>query len=321
LKIDAIKDKQYAGMFYLTVNSLIGGIPVWKVIGFGKIKFIGFLFVLMALSMICFSQGTNDFFLPDSKRFMLEVKQLDQFINRFNNAENLIDGKKKADSLLLEEKKHTIKFRDERTRLVRSLFNYDDSILCNDHQTINFIYYIINSSNDIQLSYFDRDWYAVVDCKIKYQGKIMPIYLTLEVEGNADDGYKWIIAGVSASFINLPQLFQDDSLRFISPKNNELNFMDLMKAFDDSENIEKYATTTFVHDDLNIFFYMVRKKEIQFIQVNHIQYHFLQIPNWAFTVDFYNRANYNSGWLISSLSCIPDSIKVDYKRNNLHLLQ
>jgi hypothetical protein len=103
--------------------------------------------------------------------------------------------------------------------------------------------------------------------------------------------------------------------------NHELGFMGLFNAFNDYENISEYAYKDFIPDDLSIFFSLVKSNEIQYVRVNSIQYHFLQIANWVFTVDYFNRASSNSGWLISAVTSISDLEKVVYKKNILYTRQ
>jgi hypothetical protein len=240
--------------------------------------------------------------------FVFQVKQLDQFMNRFNNKENIFAGDEvKNDSLT------------QRKRTLISLLNHEDSELF-IKRTEDFIDYICNDSNHILLDYSDDHWYAKVNCTLQYNDKEKNAFLTLKKEGDMKTGFKWVIVGVNASFIDVRPAYYDTA-KFIGPMNHELGFMGLFNIFNDYKNVAEYAYRDFEPDDLSVFFFLIKTKEIQYVKVNSIQYHFLQVTNWIFTVDYFNRPSSNSGWLISSVDNVTDSLKVDYKKNILNTRQ
>jgi hypothetical protein len=236
--------------------------------------------------------------------FEKQVKQLDQFFERFNGTKD--SEKVKTDRL------------SERRHALISLLNFEDSTLFNN-ETERFISHVLQDSNNVNIDYNDNDWYAKVNCAIKYKNKLHNIILTLKKEGNNKVGFKWVIMGVNAPFINL-QPSKPDTSKFIGPMNHELDFMELHNVFNDYYNISLYAYNNFNPDVLSVFFFLIRSKEIHYIKVNSIQYQFLQIKNWFFTVDYFNRPSTNSGWLISSVSKMNDTEKMKYKQNDLYLM-
>lgn len=258
-------------------------------------------------------------FAEENRKLLAEVKQLDQFIKRFNNKEYILTGKEKSIAEVKKETEDVNMFQTERKKGVVALLNFNDTSVYNK-RNVAFINYVGEESNHIKLSYYDSDWYALVGCAIIYKGKQQNISVTLKVEGNFAMGFKWVIAGVNADFIDFLKISINDTTKFISPMNHELGFMDLYKVFQDYQNISAYIIKDYPLDKLSIFKYLVSTKEIQYIKVNTIQYHFLQIKDWVFTVDYFNRPDYNSGWLISSISKIPDSEKTSYKADNLFLI-
>src|SRR5262245_64816028 len=62
-----------------------------------------------------------------------------------------------------------------------------------------------------------------------------------------------------------------------------------------------------------LFPYTTLFRSLKYMQVNEVQYHFLQIPNWVFVVSQFHRDSKNSGWLISKLYSNPDSEKNIYR--------
>lgn len=259
--------------------------------------------------MNCSAQVFNlDSIYGKKQEFVLQVKQLDEFINRFNNKETIYTSNKTEVNSPVERKRNLI-----------SLLDLEDSTLFKK-STEDFIEYVSNDTNHIKLDYADDNWYAKVNCTIRYKDKEKNVFLILKKEGDMQEGFKWVFAGVNASFTDIRPAYYDTA-KFIGPMNHELGFMGLFNAFNDYENISEYAFKDFIPDDLSIFFSLVKSNEIQYVRVNSIQYHFLQIANWVFTVDYFNRASSNSGWLISAVTSISDLEKVVYKKNILYTRQ
>jgi hypothetical protein len=63
----------------------------------------------------------------------------------------------------------------------------------------------------------------------------------------------------------------------------------------------------------------VKNSEIKFVQVNTISYHLLQLENWLLIVDYFNRNEKNSGWLINTLLKISDEQKQAYLKEHLNV--
>jgi hypothetical protein len=275
-------------------------------------------FVSMLFTMFCSGQSVLIFIDSlETSKYLFEVKQLDQFIKRFNNEENIFTGNVKTIAEISEERKNALSYQTERKKILLTLFNLKDTSLLSN-STVDFINFVGDDTNHIAISYYDADWFATVNCTMTYKGKNQNITLTLKNEGNYRNGFKWILAGVNADFINIAAS-RKDTTKFISPMNHELGFMDLHSAFTDSKNIIDYTSKTFYPDNLSVFLFLVKSGEIKYIQVNAIKYHFLQVKNWRFTVEYFNRPDNNAGWLISSLVNCSDSDKMNYKKTVLSL--
>lgn len=278
---------------------------------------IFFLFLFKIAS--CYSQTLSlDNFFGERERFVKEVKQLDEFFKRFDNQEDIFTGVEKSPETLLRERKDMMKFQTERKKSLLSLLNFSDSTLIKKKETIDFINYADDDSNRVELGYSDEDWYARVECLVKYKGLKQSLYLILKKEGTPEFGYKWGIAGVDIPFIDLNPV-RADTVKFISPMNHEVGFMDLFKVFHDNPNISQYTSTGFVPNKLPVFLYLVKTGELQYLSVDAIQYHFLQINNWVFTIDYFNRASNNSGWLISMITPMNATEKMNYRKNVLKI--
>ncbi len=248
---------------------------------------------------------------PLPERFLWEVKQLDQFIGRFNGEEDL-HGKR------LKGRRGNV--QQNRGSSLVTLFNQEllkDSafrIAANE-----FVSTVLKSNREHTLSFYDRDWYSTVVCSVLYKSKPQAITLTMVSEGNAREGTRWVIAGAEAPFLK-KTAEKEVVHRIIPPTNHELNFPDLVRAFNqDAQYIDEYASTDFRQNQLRALLEAVRKGEVEMQHVQNTTYHFLQVPGWIFTVNFYNRNSRNSGWLISSLKRVNRDELYHYKAEQLNI--
>lgn len=282
-------------------------------------RYINLILFFLFFEMPGFSQVLSlGSFYSDRERFVKEVKQLDQFFKRFNNREDLFTGMEKSSNVFSNEKKDSVKFQSNRKKSLLTLLNYSDSTIIKRKETVDFIDDVGDNPNRV-VGYKDTDWYARLNCVFTFKGQKQNVYLTLKREGSPEIGNKWVMAGVELPFVSLNPV-RTDTVKFISPMNHEVGFMDLHKVFNDNANIAQYAFPGFAADKLTLFLYLIKTGELQYVNVNSISYHFLQVKNWLFTVDYFNRASNNSGWLISSVAPMDESEKLNYKRIVLNVV-
>jgi hypothetical protein len=149
--------------------------------------------------------------------------------------------------------------------------------------------------------------FAEVTCRFRYNSADVELPLILRYLSDAQKGSKWIICGVGVhslalNDVTIPKIKGNTVTRFINPVNNEINFTELEKVFDDKNNLHEYFDRDFFLKKRSIGFYnAVLQNQVRFLDVTDIQYHDLQYVNWIFTVKEYRRNTLNSGWLISKL--------------------
>lgn len=241
---------------------------------------------------------SNDSFIQDKLNY--SVKQLSQFINRFNFNDTVVPRKN---------------IRPSKKLNILSLFNSEDSASKNNRNTIDFINQITKDSINTEINFTDSNWYAIAMGVFLYQGKEVKINVTLQVNGSKTKGYKWVIVGVTSN-VFLVNEKRDSSLYFINPMNHEIGFTELSKALKEKERIFDCSNTNNL-DFLTTFLFMIKKGDIKLMQISKVEFVFLQIPNWIFTVNNFNRLEYNSGWLISKLTQLTYIQKQEYKREEL----
>jgi hypothetical protein len=247
------------------------------------------------------------------KHFVYEVKQIDEFFERFNDERNsFLRGVYNA---------HHIKFNIPRQRLVRSLFNYEnmwkDSVLIK-----SFVSNVTSKKKPLYLNYYGNDWYAELTCEFKYNATtiIIPVFMKLEMTQNK--GSKWMIVAVGSSALKSKIVVTEMpeskvKTKIISPTSNGTNFVSLKRAFDDKENLSDYFETAYLKRSNMLEFYnAILNQEIDFLNVVKIKYHFLLADSWIFTVEDFIREDLNSGWLINHLQR-GSSLEVENYRNKL----
>lgn len=277
--------------------------------------------VLKFLIFICLSVCHNHLFSQvisnndnsKEKHFVYEVKEIDEFFERFNDEKgSFIRGVYKA---------HHATFNIPRQLLIRSLFNYEnmskDSILIN-----KFVSDLTKKEKPIYLDYYGNDWYAELICKFKYNTSTIVIPVIMKIEMTQNKGSKWMIVAVGSSDLKskivVTEMTQSKvKTNIISPTSNGTNFVSLKRAFDDKENLSDYFESAYFKQPNMLEFYnAILNRDIDFLDVIRIKYHFLLADRWIFTVEDFIREELNSGWLINHLEKV-SSVGMDNYRSRL----
>ncbi len=226
----------------------------------------------------------------DENVLKMRVKQLDEFISRFNYETDIEGNKIEKPDI------------DMRKKYILSLFNQDilksDSVFKLAEQ---FIDYACNKDTAKYIKFSDNNWYAQAFCKVKYNNKEHDISIVLKPEKIKEFEYKWVICAVSSEFLKIKPEKINLGL-MISPVDNELGFMSLPDISKQGHtNVLNYASKNYKVDELSVFFALIQSNRLKITAVNKIKYHFMQLNNWVFTVEHFNRKGDNAGWLISSI--------------------
>jgi len=257
------------------------------------------LFLTATSSLLCSAQEDPfDAFLKGKIKF--EVKQLGQFFERFNMTDTvpLISGKTPS--------KYTN---------VLSLCDMRNKHLTNDSAVLNFAAEMQRTGQ--KLGYHDSNWFATANAVFSINGSKKEIPVTLKYIKNKGLGYSWIIIGANLDALGTE--LKKSNTKSITPMNNEINFIDLSKALERKKEIASYTDDEFNPDYLSVFLYLVESGNMSFLHINKVVYHFLNLPGWIFTVENFNRMDYNSGWLIAGLARSTDDAKKNYKKNILKI--
>jgi hypothetical protein len=232
--------------------------------------------------------------IKDDGTFAASTKQMNQFFRRFNGEES-IDGTKRfypEDSLFQNEKL--------RKGFVSILFDNQTSEISSELKN-EFISTLISPNFPQYVVFHKPGWIAEVDAVFSYQGKKEKVTFIMKIQPEGL-GYEWVIDQVI--FDPFKDLFNKpvgQAKDFLHPLSHELGFMNMRRAFQDSENPESFTSTTYSPDYLAIFLFEMKQNNLRFETVNGVKFHFFQIGGWYFEVNQFNRPGLNTGWLISNL--------------------
>ncbi|TDQ09433.1 hypothetical protein [Pedobacter metabolipauper] len=275
--------------------------------------------ILFGFLFICFSMSSTPLFAQNYEKefesvFAWEVKQIDEFIERFNN---------KDETLI---KQYELKNNDKKTitreKLIKSLFDMSSTESWNFGDLNSFIKTVMEKN--IYLNFYNKDWYAKVDCSIQWNGKPARAALILKLMVLPDSSSKWVIAGVSSPVlrsatlgsISLPAAA--DKKASLNPVSHATDFMNISAVTDNIANLKNYfVPVNELNEEGKLFLQECADKRLTIKGANSISYHFLQLDNWIVEVRQFNRQTKNSGWLISKLTKATDSEKNAYRTKQL----
>ena len=269
------------------------------------------IFVFFSVYLTFYISGKSQFSNQDVKeKFNYEIIQVEEFIERFNFDNNT--------KLLQYLNSNNPDLMLERKVFMTSLFDQYGNQFDNKQYLVNgFIDFVCNENNPKFLSFYDGNWYAEVECILEFQDQQKPARLTLVSQVDADSSSKWVIAGVQSDLLNLPE--SKDSLRIMTPVSHGTGFISLHNIFKDGENVKNYLQDDFSPDELTSLALMMYFNTLKLIEVSEITYHFLQIPHYVFTLEYINRKELNSGWLITNLFYMNQNEKKEYKKDKLNI--
>jgi hypothetical protein len=246
--------------------------------------------VILLFSETLFAQIAGGW---DESKLYAESKQVNQFFRRFNGEEDekgkrFYQGDKQYRSDKLRKKYLGILFDEDNAGISASLKS-------------DFVKNILDNNQSAILDFHKEGWFSEVQATFTVNGRDEAITLFMELEKD-HLGYKWVISKVQAGIFE-PYFVRDTSRvgRFLHPMSHELDFMNLRKAFANTDSVSQFAAKRFVPDHLSIFLYELKKGSLKFKSVQQVRFHFFQISGWYFQISEFNRPGYNTGWLISNL--------------------
>jgi hypothetical protein len=260
-----------------------------------KVKNINTTLVLFSLIILFASslraQVAGD--MDDESKLYAESKQVNQFFKRFNGEED-----EKGNRYYPKDKQYrSVKLRK---KYLGILFDENNHGISTSLKT-EFAKDVLDKPESSILDFHSKNWFSQVETTFTMNGKDQPITLFMVLEKD-HLGSKWVIQKIHADMFD--QYFVRDTTkvgRFLHPLSHELDFMNLRKAFSNSDSISQFTIKEYKPDHLSVFLYELKKGNLKFKSVDDVKFHFFQIDGWYFELSQFTRAGYNTGWLISNL--------------------
>jgi hypothetical protein len=265
-----------------------------------------FILPLLFFSVVLRAQTIKDF---RESNFAFKVKQIDEFIDRFNHSPYTL----------------AVRQHSGLTHRENLLTLFDQEKEHWDHRLIErFVGEMLDFPEGKILDFYDPDWYVELKCSFLYRGSPQNFTLILQNQlGPNRGGSKWVIVAVLEP---VEEIFCEDipeaksNAHYLHPMSHVTNFAGLERAFKDKENLQNFFDPWNQGMDFLAFKHGLLNGTLEFQYNRSITYHFLQLDNWIFTVDYFQRENPNSGWLISFLTEATKEDKHRYKAKKLNLL-
>ncbi|MBO7439990.1 MAG: hypothetical protein J6U21_09970 [Bacteroidales bacterium] len=267
-------------------------------------------FAILFLTIVFCQCAKAQFFIDDvgleSEVFKARVSLVSEFMRRFNG-EEMMPG---LDSTIENNKAHNL----------LSLFDVEmfgdvenDSLYL---QACSFVKDVLEDS--VRINYSDTAWFAIAPCHGKFKGRDVDFYMFLNVEKRGEDMYKWVINGVKGEIFDLAP--PDSSKKvFLLPDDHETNFIGLNRITHETDgNIVMYRQKQFSLDQTSVFYAFVNAGLLDIEYVNGLQFVFLQVPCWQFSIRRFDRQTHNSGWLVTSFDRMSNQDKTEFLNNMYH---
>ena len=169
--------------------------------------------------------------------------------------------------------------------------------------------------NKVQLQYADSLWFAKEKCKGSYKGKETSFFLYLTIEQRGEDMYKWVIQKAEGKIFELTPKVKNERI-MLMPDDHETRFTSLHRVTSDyQESVTNFASKYYQVDATTAFYTMVQTGLLKIDFIDNVKLIFLQIPEYTFSIEYFDREGNNSGWLISNLWKMNNDEKKQFLNN------
>ncbi len=263
------------------------------------------LISIFVVFVVCFPTEIHAqlFDVLNKPMYEARVKLLDEFYARFNGKE--------------QRKGVDVKYTDRKSNIMMLL----DFSRFKSREDSAFIFAeafageVVRDS--IMVNYTDSCWFAKVKCHGVLAKKEVDFLLYLSIEKRGKDMYKWVISDVEGSIFSTSRSIDHREL-FLRPNDHEQSFASLVRTTEEtSRYIDDFVKDGYESDALSVFLTLVRCGQLKIDYVSDVEFVFLQIPEYSFSVKHFERETMNAGWLISSIEKC-DKAKKEKLLSRLH---
>ena len=254
---------------------------------FGNMKWAFLTSILICVVAVNATAQTISLDVLNRGQYLAKVKMIDEFFARFN-------GEEIRNDLAPEY--------SDRESGVLLLFDIAKFKSKNDSGFIaakTFAHDVVYSG--AKLSFEDKNWFARIKCHGKLAQKNVTFNMILCVEERDSSMYRWAISDVEGDIFKNSKDKPHKEL-FIMPNDNEQFFMSVRKTTTESYKfIDDYVRHSYHADALSTFLALVRSNQLKIDAVSNVEFIFLQVDGYIFTVKYFERESKNAGWLIDSV--------------------
>lgn len=262
-------------------------------------KTILYLLLLLIVPLTTRAQFVNEL---NKSMYDARVKLVDEFFSRFNGTEKRKDIPSKS--------------KDARKKNLLMLLNLANYKSANDAKlkvADSMMQQVI--IHKVQLHYADSLWFAKVKCKGSYKGKDTSFFLYLTIEQRGEDMYKWVIQKAEGKLFELTPKIKNERI-MLMPDDHETRFTSLHRITTDYQKcVTNFANKYYQVDPTTVFFTMVQTGLLKIDFIDNVKLTFLQIPEYAFCIEYFDREGNNSGWLIDNLWKMSNDEKEQFLNN------
>lgn len=257
--------------------------------------------IFVCVGAINASAQTGLFELLNRDQYLTEVKMIDEFFARFNGEETRKDlGPDYSD-------------RESGVMLLFDIAKFKSKTDSGFVAARAFAHNAVIS--ETRLNFEDKNWFAKIKCHGKLGQKKVTFNMILCVEERDSAMYRWAISDVEGDIFSNSRDKKHKEL-FIMPNDNEQFFMSVRKTTTEAYKfIDDYVKKGYKVDALSTFLTLVRSNQLKIDAVTDVEFVFLQVPEYIFSVKYFERENKNTGWLIDSCNKISKNDKEQIIKN------
>lgn len=218
----------------------------------------------------------------------LKVKQIDDFVDRFNNELNYIDK-----GVIVKNQLSP----DARRKLITALIDKDK---VKDMEIVDKLLSTIDSTGYL-IEIGATEIKSILTLSSLYKGKAFDFDFHLEIEKLDDGAMKWVIVDSNAE--NYPwEGIEQNPKKFINPSNHNLRFSSLNKFINDGNDIQGIFNQEFKLDNFSILIHEIIQGNLIVNRIQDLEYRIKLLDQFELQVDYVESNSKISGWLISNIS-------------------
>lgn len=244
------------------------------------------LIILIQISILDgYSQGLENSFYDET--WSLKVKQIDDFVDRFNNELNFISNGNIIKNKLPPE---------TRIKLLSSLI-YSENV--KNPELVNEFVNLVDTEV-YYLKFGDDDIKCILSVASLFNEKEFNFDFHLKIEKLIDGSMKWVIVDVNSDSYPWNNIAQNPK-KFINPSNHNLKFSNLFRIINGDNDIQGIFEEDFELDNLSIIIHEIMSGNMTIKSISDVNYSFRILDKYNILVSYFDTPGKQSGWLISNI--------------------